>query len=109
MKRHAAGIGPIYGDILHYLGDASLAARYQFCAYLPSLVMLRPASLTCMARTASASRRLLWVQPAHLPAAQRAAALPTESYTGQWPGPEAWKAQPGQSDSDGLCWPGPVP
>ena len=90
--------------------------------------MLRPASRPGAGpgRTASASRGLLWVQPAHGPAAGGAPSrrcphrvLPLECAR-PWPvlvragGPG--QARSGQSDSDGSdapacgpCWPGPVP
>ena len=71
--------------------------------------MLWPASRAGPGRTASASRRLRCLQPAHRPAAApRATAVPTESCDSDAPGrclcrpgPEAGgQARPGQGDSD---------
>ena len=60
----------------------------------PPSVMLRPASRAASGRTASASRRLRWVQPAHRPAAPLDAPLLTKSCDSDAPG-------------RGLCRPGP--
>ena len=61
-----------------------------FVTIHPPSVMLRPASRACPGQTASASRRLRWVQLAHRPAAPRAAFLPTESCDSDAPGSGLW-------------------